>query len=93
MEKQVKQSNLCAQLGFLLTLFNLVVSSAFIITGSKYLLLIFATVTAVLSLILSSIGKINSRRLERGNILSLIGIIANVLIISTLAVFCGVTTF
>ena len=93
MEKQVKKSNLCAEIGFLLTLLNLVVSIAFIITGSKYYLLIFASITALLSLVLSVIGKFNVRKTDKGNALSIMGIVANVLILSILAVYCGLTTF
>ncbi len=93
MEKQVKKSNLCAEIGFLLTLLNLVVSIAFIITGSKNYLLIFASVTALLSLIFSIAGAANAQKIEKGKALSVIGIVANVLILAILAVYCGVTTF
>ncbi|MDE7440173.1 MAG: hypothetical protein K2N23_06680 [Clostridia bacterium] len=93
MEKQVKKSNLCAEIGFLLTLLNLVISIAFIITGSMYYLLIFASATALLSLVLSVIGKFAVYKTGKGNALSITGIVANVLILATLAVYCGLTTF
>ena len=93
MEKQVKKSNLCAEIGFLLTLLNLVVSFAFIITGSKNYLLFFASATALVSLIISVFGKINVGKTGKGNFLSKTGIFANVLILAILAVYCGVTTF
>lgn len=93
MEKQVKKSNLCAEIGFLLTLFNLVVSSAFIITGSRNTLLIFASATAAVSLILSAFGKVTAGKTGSGGFLSKAGITANVLILAASAVYCGVAVF
>lgn len=93
MEKQVKKSNLCAQIGLLLTLLNLTISSAFIITGSKNYLFIFTSTMAALSLIVSVVGLLYTPKIGKGKILSITGIIADVLILATLAVFCGVTTF
>lgn len=87
--EKVKKSNLCAQIGFLLTLLNLVVSVGFSIAGTTVWLLVFASVTAGLSLILCIYGKINSRKTGTGKVLSIIGIILNAMILTGIAVFIG----
>ena len=84
MEKQVQKSNLSASVGFLLTLLNLVVSSAFIITGSKVGLFIFSSVTAALSLILCISGKAVAKRTGKGKALSVAGIVINSVILAAM---------
>ena len=87
MEKQVQKSNLCASVGFLLTLLNVTLSFAFIITDSKWWLLIFSSVTAALSLILCISGRALSRRVGKGKILSITGIVINAVILGLLLAF------
>lgn len=87
--EKVKRSNLCASVGFLLTLLNLVVSSAFLITESTAYLLIFTSVTAVISLVLSICGHANAKKSGKGKFLSIAGIVINALILATLVVFLG----
>ncbi len=87
MEKQVQKSNLSASVGFLLTLFNLVVSFGFAISSSTAWLLIFSSSTAALSLILCISGKANARRTGRGKVLSIIGIALNTVILIAALIF------
>lgn len=83
------KSNLCANIGLLLTLLNLVVSSAFLITGSTSYLLIFTSVTAIASLVLSICGHANANKSGRGKAISIIGIVINAIILATVVVFIG----
>ena len=68
--EKIKQHNTSATVGFLLTLLNLV------------LILIFTSSTALFSLILSIIGFSRSKTIGVGKILSISGIVINVLILT-----------
>ena len=78
--EKIKQHNTSATVGFLLTLLNLVLSFAFAISGSS--ILIFTSSTALFSLILSIIGFSRSKTIGVGKILSISGIVINVLILT-----------
>lgn len=80
--EKFKQHNTSATVGFLLTLLNLVLSFAFAISGSSVLILIFTSSTALFSLILSIIGFSRSKTIGVGKILSISGIVINVLILT-----------
>ena len=85
--RRERKSNTNAVIGFLLTLFNIAVSIVLGVTQNTATLLIFATVTAFISLIVCSYGNANSKKLGRGKALSVIGIILNVLILIAVALF------
>ena len=82
-----KKSNTCAAIGFLLTLLNIVVSVALLIAENASTLLIFTSITALVSLTLCIVGISNANRAGKGKVLSVIGIILNVLILLAVAVF------
>ncbi len=84
--QKIKRSNTSAIIGFLLTLLNLVISSALLITDSAVALLIFTSVTAALSLILCGAGLSRSKTVVSGKVISVIGIVINVLILSAVLI-------
>lgn len=87
-ERAVEKSyNTCAAIGFLLTLLNIVISVTLIITKNPLTLFIFASVTALISLALCIVGVSNANKAGRGKIISILGIILNVLILLALAGF------
>lgn len=85
--EKIKRSNTSAIIGFLLTLLNLVISSALLITDSATALYIFASITSAVSLALCGAGLARSKTTGSGKVISLIGIVINVLIIAALIVF------
>ena len=82
-----KQSNVCAIIGFLLTLLNIVISPVLYVTGNFVTLFIFASVTAAVALILSICGVSNARVSGKGKVLSVIGIVINIAILIAAAVY------
>ena len=82
-----KSSNTCATIGFLLTLLNIAVSVILIVTENATTLLIFTTITALISLTLSIVGISNANRAGRGKAISVIGIVLNILILLAVALF------
>ena len=85
--KTIKKSNTCATVGFLLTLLNIVVSIVLIVTDNVVTCLIFAAVTAFISLIICSYGSANAKKAGKGKAISVIGIILNVLILIAVVLF------
>ena len=85
-----KQSNIFAIIGFLLILLNITVSIILIVIGQMSILLIFASITALISLVLCIFGLSKSKESGRGKALSIIGLILNILILIALALFIGV---
>ena len=81
----VKKSNTSATIGFLLTILNILVSIIFLVTGNTTTCLIFASITALISLILCSYGSGNAKRVGKGRAISIIGIILNVMILVGIA--------
>lgn len=87
MEKRVKKSNLYADIGFLLTLLNIVIGFPLIMAKSTLVLLTFSPALAVLSLILCISGKAISKKLDgKGKILSVSGIVLNALILAAVLI-------
>lgn len=82
-----KTFNTCATIGFLLTLLNIVISVALIITGNMVTFLIFASVTALVSLALCIVGVSNANRAGKGKVLSILGIIFSILILLAVVFF------
>ena len=85
--RRVKRSNTSATIGFLLTLLNIVVSIALIITGNTVTLMLFAAITAVISLVLCIVGVSNANMAGKGKFISVLGIILNVLILLAVLFF------
>ena len=82
-----KATNTCAAIGFLLTLLNIVVSVALLVTQKGLTFFIFASITALVSLALCIVGVSNANRAGKGKVLSVLGIILNALILLAVAVF------
>lgn len=87
MEKQVKKSNISAEIGFLLMLLNLVVGSALLLTVSRNYLLIFVSATAGVSIILCIMGLVYAPKLGKGKILSISGITVDTVILAVAAFY------
>ena len=85
--RRERNTNVCAIVGFVLTLLNIAVSIILIVTDHVGVCLIFAAITAFISLIVCSYGKINAKKTEKGKALSVIGIILNILIIIAAVLF------
>ena len=82
-----KTSNVCAIIGFLLTLLNIVIGVTLIITKNTLTLFIFSSITALISLTLCIVGVSNANRAGKGKAISVIGIVLNVLILLAVVVF------
>lgn len=82
-----QKSNTCAVIGFLLTLLNIVVSIILIVTENYGTLMIFSSITALISLALCIVGVSNANRAGKGKLIGVLGIIFNVLILLAVAVF------
>ena len=82
-----KSSNMCAIIGFLLTLLNIAVSIVLLVTKKGVALLIFASITALISLTLCIVGVSNANKVGKGKGISVLGIILNILILIAVALF------
>ena len=85
--ESIKRSNTCAAIGFLLTLLNIAVSIILIVTENYGTLMIFASITALVSLALCIVGVSNANRAGKGKVMGVLGIILNVLILLAVAFF------
>ena len=85
--RREKRSNTCATIGFLLTLLNIAVSVILLVTENTATLLIFASITAFVSLALCIVGVSNSNTAGRGKVISVLGIIFNVMILLAVLFF------
>ena len=83
----MKRTNVCALIGFLLTIINIGASVTLIILDKAGIILISAPVAALISLILCIVGVSKSGRLESGKAISIIGIVLNALILLAAAAF------
>ena len=86
-EENSKKSNTCAVIGFLLTLLNIAVSIILLVTENYGTLMIFASITALVSLALCIVGVSNANRAGKGKVIGVLGIILNVLILLAVAFF------
>ena len=78
---------MCAIIGFLLTLLNIAVSIILLVTKHGTALLIFASITALVSLTLCIVGVSNANRVGKGKGIGVFGIILNILILLAVALF------
>ena len=85
--RREKSSNMCSIIGFLLTLLNIAVSIILLVTKNGMTLLIFASITALVSLTLCIVGVSNANKVGKGKGISIFGIIVNVLILLAVGVF------
>ena len=81
------RSNASAIIGFILTLINIAVSIVLLVTDNAATCLIFAAVTAFISLIICITGASKAKESGRGKGLSVFGIVLNVLILIAVALF------
>ena len=82
-----KKTNICAILGCILTLVNIAVSVVLIVIGKTAILLPFAAVLALVSLILCACGVSNAKASGKGRGISIFGIVLNALILIAVALF------
>lgn len=82
-----KSSNMCSIIGFLLTLLNIAVSIILLVTKNGMTLLIFASITALVSLTLCIVGVSNANKIGKGKGIGVFGIILNILILLAVALF------
>lgn len=82
-----KNSNMCAIIGFLLTLLNIAVSIILLVTKNGITLLIFASITALVSLTLCIVGVSNANKVGKGKGISVFGIVLNILILLAVALY------
>ena len=83
----MKRANVCAIIGFVLTLLNIAASIVLIIIKRPQVILLSASVIALISLVLSIVGVAKSGSLGSGRAMSIVGIVLNALILLAVALF------